>query len=102
MQAWRDYHHNVFVLQSTRIKYALALHSDEPNQYRKAIDLLRRVDKESKREVETLKKTLDSMTDTIDLVSDAGEDNGSAAEESNNDPTPESSANQARVVIKAS
>jgi len=45
---------------------------------------------------------LDSMADTIDLESDAGEDNGSAAEESNNDPTPESSANQARVVIKAS
>jgi hypothetical protein len=99
VQAWRDYHHHIYVLQATRIKYALALHSDQPDQYRRSIELLRRVDKESRKEVETLQKTIDGMTDVVDLESDKGDDDLDMDAESN-DLGPESSVGKARAVLK--
>jgi len=65
-QAWRDYHHLIYVLQADRIRYALALHSDDKGKYRRSIDMLTRVEKECATNVVKLQDMISQLSENAD------------------------------------
>jgi hypothetical protein len=70
LQAWRDYFHYVYELESGRIKFATQLHSSQPDQYARSLQLLQRVARECEREIAHLQEKVAILKDSVDIASD--------------------------------
>lgn len=95
-QAWRDYHHLIYVLQADRIKYALALHSDDKGRFRRSIDMLTRVEKECARNVTKLQDMISQLKENVD----AGSEEDTVTDDGDSDDAGEMS-NKASTVLKS-